>query len=196
MNKEELFYIQSNTMNIKPGKVLMSEPFLNSYYFERSAVLIIDHDEDEGSLGIILNKKLPLSINDVIKDFPKFDGDVYLGGPVSNDNIFYLHTLGEHIPESVEICDGIFWGGNFNAVKALIKSGLIQRHEIRFYIGYCGWDCCQLYDELENNSWLVGKISSKMILNTKPSDMWKVFVKSMGKKYQLWDRFPLNPNDN
>lgn len=196
MNKEELFYIQSNTTKIEAGKVLMSEPFLNSYYFERSTVLIIDHNENEGTLGILLNKKLPLGINDIIKDFPKFDGDVYLGGPVSSDSIFYLHTLGEHIPESTEICDGIFWGGNFNAVKALIKNGLIQHHEIRFYVGYCGWDCSQLHDELENNSWLVGRISSKMILHTHPSNMWKSFVKSMGKKYQLWDRFPINPNDN
>ena len=88
MNKEELFYIQSNTTKIEAGKVLMSEPFLNSYYFERSTVLIIDHNENEGTLGIILNKKLPLGINDIIKDFPKFDGDVYLGGPVSSDSIF------------------------------------------------------------------------------------------------------------
>lgn len=108
MNKEELFYIQSNTTKIEAGMVLMSEPFLNSYYFERSTVLIIDHNEKEGTLGILLNKKLPLGINDIIKDFPKFDGDVYLGGPVSSDSIFYLHTLGEHIPESTEICDGIF----------------------------------------------------------------------------------------
>lgn len=196
MNFDRLFEIKSNTLKVKSGEILISEPFLSDFYFTRSVIFLVDHDEDTGSLGVIINKRLSLKINDIIDDFPKFDGDVYLGGPVATDSIFFIHTLGVMIPDSIEIHDGIFWSGNINAVKALIREGFVTKHDIRFYVGYAGWDAGQLVSELKRNSWLVGQISSKLILTTNPSKMWSEFVNVMGEKYKFWNKFPINPNDN
>lgn len=196
MKKEELFQIKSNTLNVKPGDLLLSEPFLGDFYFRRSVVLIVDNNDNDGSFGVIINKKLTLPINQVIADFPEFDGDLYLGGPVATDSIFFFHTLGIIIPDSTEIVKGIYWSGNINAVKALIREGLITRYDIRFFIGYAGWDKGQLREELMRNSWIVGSIPTKHILNTHPSDMWNTFTQMVGKRYQLWKSFPVNPNDN
>lgn len=196
MNFDRLFEIKNNTLEVKSGDILISEPFLSDFYFTRSVIFLVDHDEDTGSLGIIINKRLTLKINDIIDDFPKFDGDVYLGGPVATDSIFFIHTLGVMIPDSTEIHDGIFWSGNINAVKALIREGFVTKHDIRFYVGYAGWDAGQLVSELKRNSWLVGQISSKLILTTNPSKMWSEFVNVMGEKYKFWNKFPINPNDN
>lgn len=196
MKEEDLFQIKSNTTKVKTGNVLISEPFLNDFYFGRSVILIVDEDEETGSLGIIINKRLSLRINDILDNFPEFDGPVFLGGPVATDSIFFTHTLGVMIPDSTEICKGIFWSGNINAVKALIREGLITKYDIRFYIGYAGWDTGQLKSELERNSWLVGDMPSKLIINTNPDDMWDDFTKKSGKKHMLWSTFPINPNDN
>ena len=92
MNKEELFKIQSNTLNPRIGDILLSEPFMNDYYFRRSAILIIDHN-DEGSLGVIINKRLSIPFNEIVQGFPKFDADVYLGGPVETNRVFFIHTI-------------------------------------------------------------------------------------------------------
>ncbi|MBQ5689720.1 MAG: YqgE/AlgH family protein, partial [Bacteroidales bacterium] len=81
MNKDELFKIQSNTLNIATGNVLISEPFMNDFHFRRSVILIIDHNE-EGSLGVIFNKRLTIPFNEIVQGFPEFKADVYLGGPV------------------------------------------------------------------------------------------------------------------
>lgn len=196
MNIDKLFEIKSNTIEFCAGNILISEPFLNDFYFGRSVVLLIDKDEETGCFGVIINKRLSLKINDIIDDFPKFDGDVYLGGPVATDSLFFIHTLGVIIPDSTEIRKGIFWSGNINAVKALIREGLINKHEIRFYIGYAGWDAGQLKSELQRNSWLVGDIPTKLILNTNPGKMWSTFTQNMGERYRLWNQYPTNPNDN
>lgn len=196
MDKEELFQIKSNTLEVNPGDVLLSEPFLLDMYFSRAVVLIMDHNEEDGTCGIIINKRIPVTINDVVDDFPMFDADVYIGGPVKNDNVFFTHTLGNMVPESTEICKGVYWSNNFNVIKSLIRCGLVTRFDIRFFLGYCGWDAGQLRDELRRNSWIVGKMSTKAITMTNPKVMWETFTKATGKRYQLWSKFPLNPNDN
>ena len=195
MYKEELFKIQSNTLKVSIGDVLISEPFLDDFYFRRSAILIVDHN-DEGSFGVVINKRLNVPFNDIIMGFPKFDAEVYLGGPVDTDRVFFIHTIGEMIPDSHKIMSGLYWSGNINALKAMIKNDLIKSHEVRFYVGYAGWDGGQIRKELKANTWLVGKFSTKEILHTMPSKMWSTFVNKLGNKYILWNKFPVNPSDN
>ena len=197
MDKDDLFKIQNNTLNVKVGDVLLSEPFMNDLHFTRAAILIVDHNDVDGTLGVVINKYLHVpSFNEIIKDFPTFDGHLFLGGPVATDSIFYIHSLGPMIPESTEILKGIYWGGNINAVKALIREGLITKNDIRFYIGYAGWEAGQLREELIRNTWTVASVPPKMLLNTRPNDMWGSFTKLLGKRYQLWHTFPVYPSDN
>ena len=195
MNKDELFKIQSNTLNPVIGDVLISEPFMNDFYFRRSVILLIDHNE-EGSLGVIFNKRLTIPFNEIVQGFPEFNADVYLGGPVETDRIFFIHTVGEMIPDSHLISNGLYWSGNINVLKSMIKMDLIKPHEVRFYVGYAGWDGGQLRNELKANTWLVGNFSTKQLLTTIPGKMWKSFVRQMGKRYMLWEKFPVNPLEN
>ena len=99
-------------MEPKQGKILISEPLMNDFHFGRSVILLIDHVESEGSFGVIINKKLNASVSQIVDDFPDFEGTAYLGGPVSDSQLFFIHTLGELIPESIPIIDGLYWGGN------------------------------------------------------------------------------------
>lgn len=195
MNKDELFKIQSNTLNPVIGDVLISEPFMNDFYFRRSVILLIDHNE-KGSLGVIFNKRLTIPFNEIVQGFPEFNADVYLGGPVETDRIFFIHTVGEMIPDSHLISNGLYWSGNINVLKSMIKMDLIKPHEVRFYVGYAGWDGGQLRNELKANTWVVGRFTSKQLLRTMPGKMWSDFVKQIGKRYTLWDKFPVNPSEN
>ena len=195
MNKDELFKIQSNTLNPAIGDVLIAEPFMDDFYFRRSVILLVDHNE-EGSLGVIFNKRLTIPFNEIVQGFPEFKADVYLGGPVETDRIFFIHTIGEMIPDSYKIANGLYWSGNVNALKAMINMKLIKPHEVRFYVGYAGWDSGQLHEELKANTWIVGKFSAKQLLTTMPGKMWSSFVRLMGKRYMMWDKFPVNPSNN
>lgn len=196
MNLRRRFQIRSNTFNPKPGEVLLSEPTMNDLHFGRSVVLLIDHNDEEGTFGIIMNKPLRIKLNEVVDVFNDFNAPVYLGGPVAENQIFFMHTLGDLIPESCKIMEGLYWGGDAEALNTLIEQGIADNSKVRFFLGYSGWEKGQLVDELERNSWAVSKVSSHLLLNTPTDQLWKAIVSRMGKDYEMWSRFPKNPEDN
>ncbi|MFA4850932.1 MAG: YqgE/AlgH family protein [Bacteroidales bacterium] len=185
------------TTDIKPaqGSLLISEPFLKDHYFRRSVILLAEHD-DKGSFGLIINKPLDIRLNEIVKDFPAFGSKLYIGGPVGTDSIFVLHTLGNKIKNSLKIIQGLYWGGDIDIIKSMIEDKKIHTEEIRFYIGYSGWDAKQLDRELEEHSWVVTKAKSDKLLFESPENMWKNILKSMGNEYAMWVNYPLDPMMN
>ena len=196
MDYRELFQIHSNTLDPKPGELLLSEPTMDDFHFGRSVVLLIDHTPTEGTFGIIMNKTLNVRLNEIVDVFPDFDAPVYLGGPVADNQLFFMHTLGDLIPDTCKIMDGLYWGGDPEVLNSLIEQGIADKHNVRFFLGYSGWNKGQLRDELARNSWIVCPTHSKFLLNTPIDQMWKACVTLMGKKYELWNRFPKHPEEN
>ena len=82
MDLGEKFKIHSNSLDPEAGKILISEPLMNDFHFGRSVILLVDHEESEGSFGIIINKPLNMMVNQTVEDFADFEAPVYLGGPV------------------------------------------------------------------------------------------------------------------
>lgn len=196
MDLGEKFVIRSNSLEPKQGNILISEPLMNDFHFGRAVVLLIDHVESEGSFGIIINKRLNANVNQIADDFLDFEGAAYLGGPVSDNQLFFIHTLGDVIPESTPIIDGLYWGGNVETLKTLIATGIANEENTRFYLGYAGWDAGQLVSELVRNSWAISTITAEQFLNIPPEQMWTTFVIQLGESYQMWTRFPKNYEDN
>ncbi len=189
------FFEPDENQEPQKGKVLLSEPFLLDNYFKRSIVLITEHNEN-GTIGFVLNKPVDVNINEVVENFPKIDADVALGGPVSTNTLHYIHTLGDIIPQSVHVLGNIYWGGDFEVVERLISSGNIDKGQIRFFLGYSGWSPNQLQDELAENAWVVGDISSEEVMMPMNKHFWTKTLQRMGKKYEMWANFPENPEMN
>ena len=190
----DFFHIKNDNIAGK-GRVLISEPFLSDNYFRRSVVYLTEHTE-EGSLGFVLNKPMDLKVSDVIRDFPEGDFSVSIGGPVNTNSVHYIHTLGELIPESVPIKDGIFWGGDFNVLKELIEQNRIDRKKLRFFLGYAGWSENQLNDELKENAWLVGEIPPHLVMEGEAEEFWGSTLSRYDNKYKAWANFPEDPGLN
>jgi putative transcriptional regulator len=96
----------------------------------------------------------------------------------------------------MKIIDGLYWGGDIEIVKEMMKLNQITPDEIRFYIGYSGWESNQLEDELKRNSWVVSKTHVKQLINNNPSELWMIFLRKLGKDYQQWLNYPLDPSLN
>ena len=140
----------------KKGKLLIAEPTLTGdVSFNRSVVLLAEHN-DEGSVGFILNKPLNYDISDLIEDID-VPFQVFNGGPVEQDNLYFIHKVPHLIDNSIEISDGIFWGGDFDKTVKLINQKVITNTDIRFFLGYSGWSSLQLDQELDSKSWIVVK---------------------------------------
>jgi len=177
------------------GKILISEPFLPDTFFNRSIVYLTDHTP-QGSVGFILNKKLDLKISSAIEGFDNWDEILSMGGPVAPDTLHYLHNLGNLIPNSIPIEGDVYWGGDIDTVRELIKSKKIDKSQIRFFLGYSGWSAGQLERELKENSWVIAKVDSKIVLNSRGDDIWKKVLRSFKNKYRMWADFPDSPEMN
>jgi putative transcriptional regulator len=196
MEKEiDLFTILPEDKVPEKGKILISEPFLPDTFFNRSIVYLTDHSP-QGSVGFILNKKLDLNIASAVSGFEGWNEDLNMGGPVAPDTLHYLHSLGETIPKSVLIEDNIWWGGDIDTIRELILTGKIDHNQIRFFLGYSGWSAGQLERELRENSWIIAKVKSEIIMNNRGDDTWKRILRSFKNKYRIWADFPDSPEMN
>lgn len=191
----DIFKIQSNNVLPSRGKILISEPFLRDATFGRSVILLVDHTE-EGSMGLVINKRLPIFVNDVISEFKYIDEiPLHKGGPVATDTLFYLHTLTD-IPGALPIQKGLYLNGDFDEIKRYILQGNKVNECIRFFLGYSGWEGNQLSNEIRENTWLVSKEDNAYLMNTNVKDMWKQSLEKLGSKYETWSRFPQVPTLN
>jgi putative transcriptional regulator len=183
--------------NIKPdkGTLLISEPFFTDPFFKRSVVLLIEHNE-EGTLGFILNKPIDINLNEALDGFPDFNAKVFFGGPVRRDNLYYVHTLGDKLPGAFEISPGLYWGGNFEILKDLINTKQVGQQEIRFFVGYSGWEPNQLDGEMSDQSWLVANSKIDYVMAQNTDHLWGEILKDMGKQYAILANFPEDPSLN
>ena len=184
-------------LNILPaikGKVLISEPFMKDPYFKRSVVFLCEKNED-GSVGFILNQPLKINLSEVLNEELGFDCPLFLGGPVEAQNLFYIHNCSS-LPEAIHVSEDIYWSGDFELLKQFIKSGTILLHEVKFFLGYSGWDSDQMKDELKSDSWLISEISIQKILDTTTKTLWNDSLKEMGKEQAMFSTFPEDPSLN
>ena len=190
---KDIFKIKHNNLSPGKGRILISEPFLQDAYFQRSVVLLIEHNTN-GSMGFVLNKKTGLWVNDYfggLENSPRIP--IYLGGPVSSDHLFFIHSLGNEIPDSVQIADNLYFDGDFESLNYYIMSGRPVDGKIKFFLGYSGWTENQLDVEIDQNSWLVSKSTGQNIMLAEGESFWKHSVESVGGSYLTWINYPKDP---
>lgn len=183
-------------MTIKKGKILIAEPsIIGDISFNRSIILLADHN-NEGSIGFILNKPLDYCLGDLI---PEIESNlpIYNGGPVQQDNLYFIHKVAELIPESIEISEGLFWSGNFEQVSKLVAEEKINENDIRFFLGYSGWEANQLNSELKGNTWILSENTHRNnIIKVVDTAFWKNKMLSLGGEYSIWSNAPEHPSHN
>lgn len=177
------------------GKLLIAEPsILNDNSFNRTIIFLTEHTVNN-SVGFILNRPLNYSVNDLIPDID-CSFKIYQGGPVEQDNLYFVHKIPELIPESIEVANGIFWGGNFNSLKELLNNNLLKSSDIRFFLGYSGWENKQLENEINQNSWFVAENNTNTIFSTEEEDLWRKKLLEKGGEYKIWANAPSDFNLN
>lgn len=186
-----------NQNQFTKGQLLIAEPsILNDQCFSRS-VILITHVDQSDVVGFILNKKSNHNLKELIPDL-NTDFPIHKGGPVEEDSLYFIHTIPELIPDSLEIKDGIFWGGNFENVVQLVNDGIVNHENTKFFLGYTGWLNPQLQDEIINKTWIIDdfKQKSNLFKVSLEGEYWQNKLKSLGGDYLIWSNAPGNPNNN
>ncbi len=185
-----------NKQKAVPGCVLLSDPFTQDPYFSRSAILLCRHNKKE-TFGFVLTNYIEIDLNKLDENMPEIITKISFGGPVEKDNLFYIHSFGKEIEGAEKIMDTLYFGGDYEMLFELIKADPKRINEVRFFIGYAGWDFEQLNNEMKDHSWIaVTNISEKEILSTSSDHFWKDCMTKQGSKFEMISNFPLNPNEN
>ena len=127
------------------------------------------------------------------------DQPVYCGGPLGLDRLYFIHTLGpEVIPDGRPYSNGLYVGGDFDAVLEYVNSGYPAEGNLRFFIGYSSWCPGQLEQEIREGTWAQAPSprSPEELLNGNADPYWHRNVRSLGEAYRPWLLLPRYPSYN
>lgn len=182
-------------MDIEQGHILIAQPFLQDGYFKRSVIYICEHSS-EGSLGFVMNRPQGLLLRDVFPHIKNGNFPVFEGGPVSVNQLYYIHTIGEKLADSIHITGGVYWGGNFFELAHMIEHGQVSSKQIRFFVGYSGWSEEQLNEELAGNTWFMKETDYNDLISVKPSELWGSELIKLNPGYRAFSDFAHDPSLN
>ncbi len=169
------------------GRVLISDPFLNDEYFSRSVILLLDANE-AGYMGVLLNKMMGKSVTSFEGGIEMGENQLYLGGPVGEDRLIYLHNVSK-IEGAVEVMEGVYVGGDLNIVLDEVAKGGAK---VRFFSGYAGWSLGQLDVEMDKEFWVVSDVCFDVFSYNE--DLWRESLLALNDDYySMWVNFPLDP---
>jgi putative transcriptional regulator len=189
------FFKYANKILPQCGRLLLSEPYLADPNFERTTVLLTEHN-DTGSVGFILNKPSDSRVGEIMGDLKSIDSRIFIGGPVEQDTLHYIHRI-ESLEDAIEIQAGLFWGGNFDQLVSMVDTHQVLTTDVKFFLGYSGWSPGQLDEELKIESWIVSDVASEqLIFETDPEQMWKQAMRGLGGRFTIYSNYPADPRMN
>ena len=176
------------------GTFLIASPTLRDPNFSRTVVLLCEHDDAEGSMGLVVNRPTEVRLDESVEGLAATTGQsLYYGGPVQRDIVVVLHRDAD-VPGAHQVCDGMALGGEAESILALLRGPACSR--VRVFSGYSGWGAGQLQSELQLGSWIVCPARAHFIFESPPESMWAEVLRSLGPRYELLTQVPLDPRVN
>jgi putative transcriptional regulator len=166
--------------------LLVAHPLLHDGFFRRSVIFLVFPDNMNGAMGFVMNFRTNLFLKDVRPGMKNGNIPLYSGGPVSNNNLFYIHDLGDRLAESTQIGPNLYMGGNYDVLIDYIESGIVNEKNVRFFIGYSGWSEGQLTEEIRNNAWLTTNIDYKETLKYMTIDAWADYLYKIKRSLRIF----------
>lgn len=166
-------------MSYEAPCLLVASPALLDPNFLHSVVLVVEHDE-EGALGLILNRPLPLALAQVGEEggFPyrgPEEATAWRGGPVDPQRGILLAQGGLPEPEDTVVDLTHFVSHRKDLLESLMEDPSAR---FRLFLGYAGWSPGQLDQELEVGAWIRRPLISEWLLHPDPTGLWQVALSS------------------
>ncbi|MGK5638711.1 YqgE/AlgH family protein [Streptomyces sp. URMC 126] len=201
------------------GRLLVATPALADPNFDRAVVLLLDHDE-EGSLGVVLNRPTPVSVGDILASWAALAGEpgvVFQGGPVSLDSALGVAVVpGDEPGKDTPAGGGPSGSGarsgrgragpvGWRRVHGAI--GLVDLEappellgpavgSLRIFAGYSGWGPGQLEEELVEGAWYVVESEPGDISSPDPSRLWRSVLRRQRNELAMVATYPDDPSLN
>lgn len=169
------------------GKLLLADPGLRGSIFQRSVILIHDHDPLDGAMGLILNQPTGKTVGDFLKS-AEFEGlsqlPVHVGGPVEGNQLTFSSFW--WTPKR-----GLRWGIRLSPNEAA-DHGRRPGRILRAFIGYSGWSGGQLESELDQQSWLPVEPKAQLLGQSHDPTLWTTLLGEISPHHRLMAMAPEN----
>ncbi|MCX4787038.1 MULTISPECIES: YqgE/AlgH family protein [unclassified Streptomyces] len=178
------------------GRLLVATPALADPNFDRAVVLLLDHDE-EGSLGVVLNRPTPVGVGDILTSWAGLTGEpgvVFQGGPVSLDSALGVAVIpGDEGPLGWRRVYGAIGLVNLEAPPELLAAAL---GSLRIFAGYAGWGPGQLDKELAEGAWYVVESEPGDVSSPRPEHLWRAVLRRQRSELAMIATYPDDPSLN
>jgi putative transcriptional regulator len=152
------------------GQLLLASSRLADPNFARAVVLMISHGE-EGSLGLVLNRPLEMTVKEaceqVLETTCDVEGTLHQGGPCEGP-LMVLHTQMPALTVEPEVVPGVHFTTDREKIESLLRDAEITA---KYFVGYSGWGPGQLEAEIEIGSWIRAGACKEQIFDEK-TDQW------------------------
>ncbi len=159
------------------GQFLIATPDMGDPRFERTVILIAEHDQT-GALGIVLNRPIgDETMKDLLEAVGEKDPDaagavrVFAGGPVQPETGFVVHTPDYRLPETHAITDRLSLTSNVKILRDV--AGGKGPAKILVAFGYAGWGPGQLENEIEAGAWATGEADPTLVFDADRDKLWE-----------------------
>lgn len=176
-------------VNPLQGQLLVASPALRDPNFRRTVILVVHHD-DEGAMGLVLNRPSDAHAQPILPDLAEAlaDSRVAVGGPVAPTSVLVLAEFAEPEEAGLVVFDGVGLFGEETEPAAAVRA--------RVFAGYAGWGAGQLEAELEEGSWLVEDARVEDAFASPERDLWGDVLRRKGGPYVLVATMPPDPTLN
>jgi putative transcriptional regulator len=178
------------------GKLLIAEPMLGDPNFDRAVILMVEHN-DEGALGVVLNRPSDLAVGSVLAEWRELAADpsvLYVGGPVEPNGVLALaRRRGDGEPRGWAPVVGDVGMFDLHVEPDTVAPVVAG---VRFFVGYSGWGPGQLESELEAGAWLVVDAFADDVFVGDPEEMWRSVLRRQQGKVSMLANFPVHPSMN
>ncbi|GGS57664.1 MULTISPECIES: YqgE/AlgH family protein [Streptomyces] len=178
------------------GRLLVAAPALTDPNFDRAVVLLLDHDE-EGSLGVVLNRPTPVGVGDILASWAALTGEpdvVFQGGPVSLDSALGVAVIpGDEGPLGWRRVHGAIGLIDLETPPELLGPAL---GSLRIFAGYAGWGPGQLEGELTEGAWYVVESEPGDVSSPRPEQLWRAVLRRQRSELAMIATYPDDPSLN
>ncbi len=181
------------------GRLLVASPAIGDDNFSRTVVLLLEHEHEAGTLGVVLNRPTDLPVGSAI---PTWSGDhlsppgvLFTGGPVAEGSALGLALLDHEgaLPAGLTTVFDRLAVVDLEADPAALQPAV---ERLRIYSGYAGWGPGQLRGELRTGAWWVFDSLPQDWFSGKPDELWSDVLRRQGGRWKMWAAAPLDPSVN
>jgi putative transcriptional regulator len=171
---------------IAPG-FLVAAPQLRDPHFESSVILMLEHDDEEGALGLIINRPASVKLEVVLGEMNIVTPDplhlcshppLLYGGPVAPERGWILHTPDWSGPGTRVVEEGLSVTASRDILEAVADGTGPERY--RFCLGYSGWGPGQLIGELKSGAWITVPFDVNLVFDISFDRIWSAALMRLG----------------